>query len=173
MSTTLTLIAAVSADGFISRGEGVPWDLPADKQQFRDYTRGKWLLLGRKTYEEMLGWFSAGHYPLVMSRDAAFIPFVGQRVAHVTEALSLAEQAHQTELVVLGGSGAFDAAMPLADRLILTHVDEVLGSGAAFPEVVATDWEPVSRFAHEVDGHHAWRFEIVTYQRVRHYHDAA
>lgn len=166
MRPLLSLIAVISADGFISADEGVPWDLPKDKAHFRSYTHGKWLLLGRKTYEEMLGWFS-DHYPLVMSRDEKFIPFLGERVTEVGQALAKAEAARQPELVVVGGSAAFDAAMPLADRLIITHVEQRLGSGVPFPPFSEEDWVPVSREEHERDELHAWRFAIVVYQRVK------
>lgn len=172
MPPKLTLIAAVSADGYISPGNGVPWDLPADKQHFRTCTAGKWLLLGRKTYEEMLGWFT-DHYPLVLSRDSTYAPPIGEWVSDVPSALSHAEGAGQAELMVLGGSGAYFSAMPYAQELILTHVQDMLHGGAPFPEVSAQDWEPTYRHVHETDALHAQRFEIVTYRRIAQYEKAA
>lgn len=166
MATLVSLIAAISADGFISRGEGVPWSLPRDKRHFRAYTAGKWLLLGRKTFEEMIGWFREDQMPLVRSRDAGYQPVVGRRVASVTEAIDLAEAAGKAELVVVGGSSVFDAAMAHAHRLVITHVDEILGGGVAFPKFSAEEWEPISREAHGVDEEHAQSFEIVVYERV-------
>lgn len=172
MTPRLTLIAAVSADGFISAGKGVPWDLPKDREHFRAYTSGKWLLLGHQTYEEMLGWFS-NHHPLVLSRDAKFLPFNGERVATVQEALNLTQKANQKELVVCGGSGAFSAALPEADQLVITHVNHLLGGGVPFPSFSQKEWEPVERTAYDRDDTHAYSFAIVTYQRVAHYDRAA
>ncbi|MBX7209570.1 MAG: dihydrofolate reductase [Verrucomicrobiaceae bacterium] len=143
MSLTVTLIAAVSADGFISRGKGVPWDLPADRAHFRSYTAGKWLLLGRTTYEEMRGWFR-DHTPLVLSRDAGFQPPKGRRVSTAREAIDLAVASAQPEIVVCGGAQIYAAALPHATRLILTRVDERLASGLSFPLVNADDWHVVS-----------------------------
>jgi dihydrofolate reductase len=172
MKPCLSLIAVISADGFISAGEGVPWSLPKDRDHFREYTHGKWLLLGRKTYEEMLGWFS-DHHPLVLSRNDRFLPFIGQKVANVEQAIQLATEAHQPELVVCGGEAAYNAAMPQADRLIITHVDHLLGGGVPFPAFSQQDWEPVSRIAHPRDDFHEHGFAIATYQRIQHYLDAA
>jgi hypothetical protein len=87
----ITLIAVLSEDGFISSGTGVPWDLPADKAHFRAYTAGKWLLLGRKTYEEMLGWFR-DHTPLVLTRQEDYTPPVGRCVGTLAEAAALPAQ---------------------------------------------------------------------------------
>jgi dihydrofolate reductase len=162
MTTLLTLIAAVSEDGFISRGQGVPWKLPADVAHFRAYTTGKWLLLGRRTYEEMLGWFR-DHMPLVLSRDQEFVTTIGQRVSSIAEAL---QRTAADELVVCGGAQAYALAMPLADRLVLTQVQTHLGDGVPFPEIDWSEWTEISREPHTADAEHAHAFEIVTWERT-------
>lgn len=162
----LTLIAAVSADGFISTGTGVPWDLPKDRQHFRQTTAGQWLLIGRRTYLEMLGWFQ-DHRPLVLSRDKAFTPPVGETVAGVEEALTRAAQGNARELFVCGGGGAYTAAMPWADRLILTHVAATLGGGVRFPPISKTEWRQVSRQDFPADADHPCPFAIAVYERRR------
>jgi dihydrofolate reductase len=162
----LTLIAAVSADGFISRNRGVPWDLPADRAHFRANTKGRWLLLGRRTYEEMLGWFQPGHHPLVLSRDAVFRVDPGQKVASVDQALALAEQAGQEEVMVCGGGQIYAAALPRATKLILTHVDHRLGQGIPFPTISPQQWQEIAHQEHPADAEHAHAFRISTYQRI-------
>ncbi len=161
----LTLIAAVSADGFISTGTGVPWDLPRDKEHFRRTTRGQWLILGRRTYEEMIGWFEDRH-PLVLTRDSSFLPTVGETVASVDAALQLAAAYGAKELFDCGGGGAFAAAMPCADRLILTHVDSTLGSGVPFPKVNPAEWRQTSRQDFPADASHAQALYFATYERL-------
>jgi len=160
----LTLIAAVSCDGFISSGTGVPWDLPRDREHFRHVTRGQWLLIGRRTYEEMLGWFS-DHHPLVLTRDNSFLPPVGEPVRSIEEALGTAQQGGARELLVCGGGGTYSAAMPLASRLIITHVDSRLGSGVPFPVIDDVDWEIHSSVAHPFDSDHAFALTITHYER--------
>ena len=162
----LTLIAAVSTDGFISTDKGVPWHLPRDIEHFRRTTRDQWLLIGRRTYVEMLGWFE-NHHPLVLSRDPHFIPSIGQTVASVTEALQVAGAGGATELFVCGGGAAYAAAMPWTDRLILTHVDSTLGSGVPFPQLNPGEWRMTSRQDFPVDTEHAYGHQIATYERPR------
>jgi dihydrofolate reductase len=128
----VTLIALLSKDGYISEGVGVPFDLPEDRQHFRDYAAGKWLLLGRRTYVEMIGWFR-NHVPLVLSRDSSFQPAIGRRVASVQEAIEIARENGQTELVVCGGGAAYEAAISAAEKLVITRVDRLLGRGVMFP----------------------------------------
>ena len=143
----VTLIAAVSEDGLISKGRGVPWDLPEDRAHFRRYTAGKWLLLGRTTYEEMHGWFG-GHMPLVMTRDPGYDPAIGKRVSSVAEAIALTEKAGQDELVVVGGGQIFAEAMPYANRLIITRVADRLGAGVPFPNIDPHEWKLIRSETH-------------------------
>lgn len=159
----LTLIAAVSQDGFISAGTGVPWDLPRDKAHFREVTRGQWLLIGRRTYLEMLGWFG-DHHPLVLTRDETFAPPFGHTVRSIAEALLAAQKGGARELFVCGGGAAYAAAMPLATRLILTHVDTRLGAGVPFP-VIGGEWASIARDAHPADPDHPFAMVIAIYER--------
>lgn len=161
----VTLIAVVSADGFISAGRGVPWDLPRDKAHFRAATRGRWLLAGRITYEEMLGWFRPDQHPLVLTRDETFTVPVGKPVSTLEEALQQAQAGGAAELVVLGGGGAFAAAMPWADRLIITHVDSHLGRGVPFPAISPAEWEEVVREEHAADAENTIAMVFSTYER--------
>ncbi len=138
------LIAAVSADGFISTGTGVPWDLPADREHFRRLTAGKWLLLGRRTFEEMLGWFR-DHHPLVLTRRPLPEPWRHAGVTSAAEAVDRTTAAGVPELWVCGGAAAYAEAMPLATELVLTRVANKLGKGAPFPFIDPAQWQETRR----------------------------
>jgi dihydrofolate reductase len=163
----VTLIAAVSDDGFISRGKGVPWNLPADRAHFRAHTAAKWLLIGRSTYEEMLGWFQPAHHPLVLSRDMGFKPGIGQRVSSANEALDLAAMHGAEELVVCGGAQCYLEAIPLATRLLLTRVHTTLGTGVEFPAIDPTEWKEISRNEHRADSSHAFALTFLELERAK------
>ncbi|MBL9142903.1 MAG: dihydrofolate reductase [Verrucomicrobiaceae bacterium] len=161
---TLSLIAAVSDDGFISTGKGVPWDLPDDRAHFRQYTAGGFLLVGRTTYQEMIGWFT-DHRPIILSRDHAFRPEPGHhRVPTVPLALLYAQQEKAQELIVCGGAQTYAAAMPLANKLIVTRVHDRLGEGIAFPPIDPQRWIETSRIEHPADSCHAHAMTFLTYQ---------
>lgn len=161
----VTLIALVSADGFISADRGVPYDLPRDKARFRAETRGGWLLIGRTTYEEMLGWFRNDHHPLVLTRDKKFTPPFGKAVSSMEEALEVAKSGGAEELMVLGGGPTFAAAMPWADRLLITHVADNLGGGVPFPPILPMEWLEVAREEHPADLENPYPLVFSTYER--------
>jgi dihydrofolate reductase len=151
---TVTLIAAVSEDGFISRGKGVPWHLPADKAHFRSYTAGKCLLLGRATYEEMLGWFTVQHTVYVLTHSADGLSGPGLPVRSVQEAVRLAKRAAMPELVVCGGGQCYFEAIPFAHQLMLTVVQDRLLSGVPFPPWSEQEWQSTLALEQPVDDEH-------------------
>lgn len=161
----LTLIAAVSDDGYISRHRGVPWHLPRDKAHFRAATQGHWLLLGRTTYDEMHGWFRPGQTPLILSRNKNFTPAEGHAVSTVEEALQKAQNAQVSEILVLGGGQIYAAAFPYANRLILTHVHSRLGSGISFPALDPTHWKQTACSPHPADSENEFALTFATYER--------
>ncbi|MBP7806235.1 dihydrofolate reductase [Candidatus Gracilibacteria bacterium] len=45
------LVAAMAKNRVIGKNNGLPWDLPQEMADFRAFTQGKTILMGRKTYE--------------------------------------------------------------------------------------------------------------------------
>jgi dihydrofolate reductase len=163
----VTLIAAVSRDGFISAGRGIPWSLPEDVRQFREYCEGKWLLLGRRTFEEMQGWFRPGQTPVVVTRQPGYHVPGGHAAGAVESALEMARSAGASECVVIGGGEIFAAALPFADTIQLTIVDTHLHHGVAFPAVAEDQWRICSSRHHPADAAHAFSFAIRRMERAR------
>jgi dihydrofolate reductase len=155
LEPTVTLIAAVSEDGFISRGKGVPWHLPSDKAHFRNYTAGKCLLLGRATYEEMLGWFTTQHTVYVLTHGTAELPGPGISVRSVQEAVRLVKRAAIPELVVCGGGQCYFEAIPFAQQLVLTVVQDRLYTGVPFPPWSEQEWQSSLALEQPADADHS------------------
>jgi dihydrofolate reductase len=161
----VSLIAVLSRDGFVSKETGVPWHLPADKEHFRNYTAGKCLLLGRRTYEEMLGWFTPQHRVFVLTHRESSLIGCGQPVHSVQEAVRLTKLAWHRELVVCGGGDCYAEAMPFATHLVLTRVEDELGRGVAFPVWDTEDWEPTLELRQPADEAHPWALTFSVLQR--------
>ena len=153
----------------IATDHKIPWKLPDDVAHFRSVCAGKWLLVGRQTYEEMDGWFQPDQMPLILTSACGYDPKPGRGVASVPQAMALAANADQSELVCIGGAQVFAAAFPEATRLLITHVEHAFAPGkrpAYFPEVDPQVWDATSTQVHPVDEHHAWPFRIIEYVRA-------
>jgi dihydrofolate reductase len=160
----ITLIAALGRNRVIGRTDGsLPWNLPDDMAHFKRETMGKPIVQGRKTYDTV-GKPLPGRKNIVLSRTSGEIP--GCTVVRtVEEAIAAADGA--PELMIIGGGEIYAMFLPIATRLVLTHVDVDAVGEVKFPE-----WDPmifrmVSGTHHAADAKHAYAFDIGRYERMR------
>jgi dihydrofolate reductase len=146
-SIILSLIAAVAENGVIGAGGALPWRLSTDMKRFKSLTMGKPVVMGRKTFEA-IGKPLAGRVNIVVSRQSGFAPKGVTVAASLTAALIVAEEgaraAGDDEIMVIGGSAIYAAALPLADRLYITHVEARPEGDVAFPAIDPGRWRAVS-----------------------------
>lgn len=155
---TLTLVAAVGANGVIGVDGRLPWRLPEDLAVFKALTLGGVLLMGRATYES-IGRPLPGRTTVVLTRQQDWSA-PGVRVAHdLDSALRLAGDLGD-QVFVVGGAQVYADTLGFADRLVITSVDASPEGDTYFPSVDWSEWQEVGR--HPYDG-----FSIVTYDRVR------
>ena len=64
----ISLIAAAARNDVIGRGNDLPWHLPDDLRYFKRMTRGKPVLMGRRTYQSV-GSPLPQRCNIVMTRD--------------------------------------------------------------------------------------------------------
>ncbi|MDB4589574.1 dihydrofolate reductase [Verrucomicrobiales bacterium] len=160
------MIAAMTAQRVIGTGKGIPWHLPRDQAHFRTYTAGKAMLLGRRTYEEMIGWFTT-QTPIVLTRDSGRTlegsPLV---VTSVEAAIEAAQHSRASELVVSGGAQIYTAALDYADSLVLTLVDTDVEGSAQFPEFSPSEnWCCSETEWYAADAENAYAMEIQRWER--------
>ena len=81
------------------------------------------MLIGRKTFDEMQGWFT-DQTPLVLTRQTSYSAHSGALVTNsVADAIKIAEKLQTSELVVAGGAAVYEAALPYATKLVLTWIE--------------------------------------------------
>lgn len=159
----IALIAALDSNNAIGFDNQLPWHLPDDLKRFKALTTGKTILMGRKTAES-LGRALPNRQNLVLSRSAQ-APFAGMQM--VSSWLAALAACDSDELMVIGGGEIYALALPMADRMFLTHVDTQLAQADTyFPEVDALLWQPTAMQMHELDERHAFGFRFTDYSRL-------
>lgn len=163
---SINLIAILSRETrAIGKNGGLIWNNPADLNRFRDLTRNHPVIMGSKTWlslpEERRPLPKRANF--VVSRDPAFSAPGATVVATIEEALELAKHAEGAdEIWVIGGGVIYSLALPYADRLFLTLVDDEVEGDAYFPEFKGFDLIEESKFFFDEDGK---RFQYLTYAR--------
>ena len=143
----LSLIAAVARNHALGKDGQLLWHLPEDMKHFRETTRGKPVVMGRKTWESLPEKFRPlpGRQNIVVSRDPAYKAHGADLAGSLEGALALAGGAE--EVFVIGGEQLYRAALPFADRLYLTEVELEPEADAFFPELNPAVWQEVERRA--------------------------
>lgn len=165
----LSLIAAAANNNVIGRNNELPWHLPQDLKYFKSVTLGKPVIMGRKTFES-IGKPLPGRTNIVITRQSDW-QHAGVLVASsVEDALALAEnfrnELGQTadEVMVIGGAEIYRYALPLADKVYLTRIDEDIVGDAWFPSLSEDDWVCESELAGDPGASLAHRF--LTFRKV-------
>ncbi|MGW1679893.1 dihydrofolate reductase [Saccharopolyspora sp. NPDC002376] len=124
------LIWAQSTDGVIGRDGTMPWHLPEDLKHFRQVTSGATVLMGRRTWESLPPQFRPlpGRRNLVLSRTP-------QEGAETFTDLPQALAAVTGDVWVMGGAAVYRAALPIADKIVVTEIREHFDGDTYAPEV--------------------------------------
>ncbi|KRE53925.1 dihydrofolate reductase [Phycicoccus sp. Soil748] len=154
--TNVTLIAAVGRNGVIGADNDMPWHLPEDFAFFKRTTMGHPMVMGRKTFDS-IGRVLPGRRTIVVTRQQDWSHPDVETAHSLTEALALAGPA--SEVFVCGGGQVYAEAMPWAQRLLITEVDQSPEGDVRFPAIDPAQWQETAR--EDRDG-----FSWVTYERV-------
>jgi dihydrofolate reductase len=164
----IVLVAAIGDNNVIGRDGQLPWRLKSDLAHFRKVTLNKPVVMGRKTYQS-IGQPLKERTNIVISRDATFAAPGVVTAPSFEAALALARQDAERrgadEIMIIGGSDIFAAALPLADRLEITHVHASPQGDVVFPPIEPKVWREMSRTEHAAGPKDDAGFAVATYIR--------
>ncbi len=160
----VSAIVAISKNRVIGSDNQIPWHLPADMAFFKRTTMGHFVIMGRLTFLS-LGRPLPKRTNVVVTRDP-FFTATGCLVAHsLEEALSLAEEAGETEAFIIGGGQIYRESMEYLDRIYLTEVDTEVEGDVFFPELEETEWKVVRSDPHPADEKNEFSYAFKTLER--------
>lgn len=139
----ISMVAATTLDNVIGSYGSLPWYIPSDLARFHKLTKGKLLVMGRKTFESII---RLNGQPLVervnvvlTRRDIQAIALHGGHPAtSMRTAIEMAGD--REEIFVIGGEQVYHQFMPLADRLYITNINSHTGGDAHFPSLTLNEW---------------------------------
>jgi dihydrofolate reductase len=158
----VSIIAAMDRNRLIGDKDRLPWHLPADLAHFKQVTMGKPIIMGRKTFES-IGRPLPGRTNIVLTRSAEFHAEGVVTADTLQQALDYA--ATEDEVMIIGGSTIYELALPRADRLYLTYVDNSFEGDAWFPDFDPEQWQIITSEVHSADLKNSSAYRFVTYER--------
>ncbi|GIP59408.1 dihydrofolate reductase [Paenibacillus sp. FSL W8-0186] len=141
----ISLIWAMDQNGLVGKGNDLPWRLPNDMNFFKQNTKGKTVVMGRKTWESLRVRPLPGRRNIVLTGDRSY-KAEGAEVMHsVDEVLEIAKD---VDLMIIGGGSVYGQFIPHADRLFVTRIDAAFEGDVHFPPL---DWSQFA-LAEEIPG---------------------
>lgn len=163
----ITLVAAFAHRYCIGINNRIPWHLPEDFQFFRNYTIGKPVIMGRKTWESLPRKPLPDRRNIIISRQTDYPAAGAEIMDSLTAALNACSKA--PEIIIMGGAQIYQQAMHLATDLRLTEIDLEVPGDTFFPTIDRNLWEEISR--EPCTSAKGISFELVHYRRISELHN--
>ena len=158
----ITIIAAVAKNRAIGFKNKLIYWLPNDLKRFKALTTGHTIIMGRNTFLSLPKGALPNRRNIVLSRSAK--AFEGCDVYLSLEA-ALEHCAPDEDIYIIGGASVYRQALPLADRLCLTEIDDTPAEADTFFPSYEDEWQESLREDHPIDEKHAYRYAFVDYIR--------
>lgn len=120
----IRLIAAINTRRVIGKDNTLVWNIPGDLARFRRLARTGPNIMGRKTWDSLPMHPLKGRLNIVISREPGFRAEGAAVVDSFEKALARAKEEGTDDIWVIGGGQIYALALPYADQLDLTLVDD-------------------------------------------------
>jgi len=152
----MIIIAAMAENRVIGLGDGLPWDVPEEYEQYRRFIADQTVIMGRRSYE-IFGHDLTSRHAVVVSRSRQDIP--GAVVCGSLEEAVVKATSFGRTVFVNGGASIYEQALPLVDQMYLSIIKGQYSGDAYFPAFDEAAWEIVERRDHDA-------FEFRRYRRI-------
>lgn len=163
----MKLIVNADKNWAIGRGGELLFPIPQDMKFFRETTKGRTVIMGRKTLESFPnGQPLKDRLNIVLSRRDIGVPEGVVHVRSVDELKNAVKDIPGDELFVIGGAEVYRLLLPECDTALITVVDaEGEGADAYIPNFDKLDgWTLADRS--EEKEHNGVKFRFCTYKRI-------
>lgn len=160
----ISIIVAMAQNRTIGINNTLPWRCPEDLRHFKTLTMGHHMIMGRKTFDS-IGKPLPGRTTVVVTRNPE-LKIDGCIVTHsLDEAITAC--AGDDEIFIVGGAELYAQALPLAETIYLTEIQQDVSGDAHFPAFHATEWREVAREPRLQKAPTPLQYHFVTYQRSK------
>ena len=145
----ISLLVAYTKNKRVIGAQGkIPWKLSSERNRFKQICAGKYVIMGRKSYEEI-----GKPLPYCKLVVVSSHPSTGSGTAtfSLNEALDFCKKSGQEEILIAGGGTIYEQTLPYANKIYATEIDANFEGDVFFPELGA-EWVGTVEEVHEEDG---------------------
>ncbi len=140
----LSHIAAIDQKNGLGKDNDLLVKIPEDQKFFRETTKGKVLIMGRKTFDS-LGKPLIGRYHIVVTRQALqsdnpLVTYVSSLDEAYKKARSLISE-WPDEVFIIGGAEIYKQSLPQTGKLYLSKIEKAFDADAFYPNVNWNEFE--------------------------------
>jgi dihydrofolate reductase len=161
----ITIIVAVDSNNAIGYRNNLLVHLPGDLGRFKKITMGHCVIMGKKTWESLPKKPLAGRKNIVLTDNELDCFECAETARSIDEALKLCDQGK--EVFIIGGGSVYRQFMPLADRLMVTHIHKQFRADTFFPAIDPEVWYIAEEEDHIADVAGGISFTYTIYLRRR------
>ena len=159
----LALIAAIAKNNAIGFENKLIYWLPNDLKRFKELTTGHTIIMGSNTFRSLPKGALPNRRNIVLSRKEKEFPGC-ETFSSLEEAL--ANCTNEEVVYIIGGEMLYRTALPLADILCLTEVEDTpKEADAFFPLFKKSEWKVIEQEEHTTDEKHNFCYRFVTYSK--------
>lgn len=140
----IKIIAAIGQNNELGKNNKLLWRLPKDMKFFKEMTMGKYVVMGRKTFESLPKSLPGRTMIVISSQNLEKCSDVisSKSVFDVVGTFSKeGNNIEDTELFVIGGASIYKQFMPFTDTMYLTEVNATdKNADAYFPTFNKDEW---------------------------------
>ena len=135
--TKICAVVAIGKNRELGKEGKLLWHIPDDLKRFKELTLGHPIIMGRKTFESILGYTQGKPLPgrtnIVVTRDADWTYEGVTVVSSLEEGIAKAKDLDAEEIHIGGGAQIYEQALPYIDKLYLTLIDDEKEADSFFP----------------------------------------
>ena len=165
MQLIISHVVAMSNNQVIGINNDLPWSLKDDLAHFKEYTTGKIIVMGRKTFES-IGRPLPNRENFVISSTLNSLEGVSI-FPSLDDALAAANvQNTHAEIVIIGGGYLFRDSIDTFNKLVLTRVNCSIEGDVFYPEIDFNKWKLEGKEDFFKNNDNQYDFSIETYSKL-------
>lgn len=140
----ISLLAAYTKNNHIIGAQGkIPWNLPSERDFFKKICKDKFVIMGRKTFDEIGKPLSYCKIIVLSSKNSetgsvplahklGSVPPV-QFVSTLEDAFAVCK--NQDEILVAGGQTLYEQTISIANKIYATEINLIIKGDSYFPDI--------------------------------------